>query len=171
MAMASGVVTNISSKGLKSKSTGKPFTVWRFEVDGEWYSFGFNKPAFIVGDTIEFEYVENKYGREVPKGSRVAQVEPGITSAFAPASTSTPATKPVSKGFPVKEFPLPLLHPDRCIVRQNMLRHATDIVNGTASHSENTTGEKAHEVIRIARILEQYATGYDVVEAIEKETE
>lgn len=167
--LMTGTVTNVTQARRNSTSTGKPFTVYSLELDGsKWVQTGFNRPDYKVGDTVEFDVEETKYGLQVPKGQKVLVLTKAATPFVTPPVSSPKVTMtPAPKGG--KEFPLGLLHPDRCIVRQNMLRHATEIVLRNMDATAISDEVVAKQVIEIARILESYASGYEVVEAIEKE--
>lgn len=182
MSSYSGIVQNITANRRVAKKTGKPFTVYSAQVGGEWFQYGFNKPTFVVGDEIEFDYETSSYGKEFKKGAPVLVTVPASTGAAPTPVATTPVAPAPSKrsgggrqyeGVCVeKEFPLPELHPDRVIVRQNMLSHATQIVNAhyvEAATDDVDEKDRAEAVIAVARILEEYATGYDIVKSLETE--
>lgn len=153
----SGEVTNVSRDGK------------RVQVDGSWYSaFASSQMpsgGVSVGDWVNFTYVQKGEYNNI-KGS--------VTKGAAPASRPTTGAAPSTerkftdaKGFVIKEFPVPPLHPDRSIIRQNSLSHAVDVVSYTETRS--TAEEFAEKVIEIARMFEAYSTGDLDAEVAEEE--
>lgn len=63
-----GTVQKIS---VKTENKGKVFKtpLYGIQVDGAWYNCGFDKPAANEGDVVSFEYQEDKWGKQVTKGS------------------------------------------------------------------------------------------------------
>ena len=160
----SGEVTNVSRDGK------------RVQVEGSWYS-AFSSSQMpsggvSAGDWVNFTYVQKGEYNNI-KGS--------VTKGTAPASRPTTGAAPSTerkftdaKGFVIKEFPVPPLHPDRSIIRQNSLAHASDVINafkydmhGAPRHE--TPEEYAKEVIEIARMFEAYSTGDLDAEVAEEE--
>lgn len=125
----------------------------RFKLDdGNWYSaFKSDQIKAGKGDYVEFTYAMNGTFRNV-KGT----VNRATAPADAPVKAFTPSNG--KGGFVAKEFPVPPLHPDRSIIRQNSLSHACEVVNMAGDWS---CGEKdiAERVIEIARMFEAYSTG------------
>lgn len=143
----------------------------RMQVDGSWYSaFSTTQmpPGGVTrGDWVEFTYVEKGEFKNI-KGS--------VTKSAAPASRPTTGAAPSTerkytdaKGFVIKEFPVPPLHPDRSIIRQNSLSHATTLVDKSGDewmeqfYAKNSRypnlEDYAEKVIDIARMFEAYSTG------------
>lgn len=143
----------------------------RFKLDdGSWYSaFASSQlPAGLsAGDYVTFAYVEKGEYRNI-KGS--------VTKATPPASTPTSAAGMAAAGsasdhpyldgknYVKKMFPVPPLHPDRSIIRQNSLTHAVRIMEEyqfdvLGESRWSTAEEAASAAVDIARIFEAYSTG------------
>jgi hypothetical protein len=127
-----------------------------------------------VGDTVDLEY---------DGASRYKDII-SVTKRGGAAPAATPAVKPtVATAGPygaAKAFPVPALHPDRAIIRQNALAHAARVVISTLPRDEVRTDEEvADRVIAMARRFEAYSTGdldmaaaeRDVREALVKNAE
>lgn len=127
----------------------------RFKLDdGNWYSaFKSDQIKAGKGDYVEFTYAMNGTFRNV-KGS----VNKATAPADAPTKPYGATASERGAKFVAKEFPVPPLHPDRSIIRQNSLSHACEVVNMAGDWS---CGEKdiAERVIEIARMFEAYSTG------------
>lgn len=133
--------------------------------DGEWYS-AFSETTLSEvnrGDLVEFEYVTKGDWKNI-KGNVT------VLSASPKAGGGGPAPKAY------RPFPVPKDHGDRAIIRQNVLGHATNIVNGYCSQGPGGDEDFSLEyrlqaVIQVARDLEKYATGELDAEALAKLTE
>jgi len=79
----------------------------------------------------------------------------------APPVTAT--TAPARSGFTpaAKVFPIPPLHGDRAIVRQNSVTNATKLVSDVLSKSKGDVdiNDAAQLIIKIAREFEAYSCG------------
>lgn len=143
------IVENITTKEVNTKFGPKP--VYSVYANGERYGYGWKKPAFKAGDEIDFQYTEGKYGKDIDLNSvKMLKKGDGMTPA-APSAPARPA-------FAQKVFPIPMLHGDRAIVRQNSVTNATKLVvetNGTEKSAE----ELAEKIINIARMFEAYSCG------------
>jgi hypothetical protein len=166
--MITGTVESQSKKEVKTKFGMKP--TWSLKIDGEWYACGFTDPRVSAGDVIAFSFTEGKYGKEIDKGSIM---KTGAAPTPAPTYTPTLAAAPKSAA-PVsnRPFPIPPLHGDRAIIRQNALNHATKLVvdAGLAVGAGGTVqaDETADLIIHVARRFEAYACGdLDVAKAKE----
>lgn len=125
------------------------FDNFSIKVNNNWYKSKYPIKA-EKGDTVEFDDGGKNYANKL----RV------VTGGGTGTGSGTP-----SKGngtFVSKQFPVPGLHPDRSIIRQNCLRHATELVthgyHDGMLHSDNND-TVARCVIDLARRLEAYATG------------
>ncbi len=118
---------------------------------------------YKIGESYDVT-TESKYGSE-----RIVAVSAvgGASIPVAPFG-SVPiggATKPVRTYG--KEFPVPTLHGDRSIIRQNSLRHATELWTSIQPilPSDNKVPSKialakaAEAVIELARTFEEYSAG------------
>lgn len=178
-----GTITGFDSETI-TKPGKKPFTVHKVSVDGVWYECGYKKPSGVgLGSLVQFE-AEKKFGKmaavteimPAPNGTPPSQ--PAAPAASRPAGggysrgDSTPPQRDEagvlrsSRGDAVKEFPVPVMHPDRSIVRQNALAHATNLVIAFRAGSEKVFLDSQEDwdaitdrVIAVAYDLERYATG------------
>jgi len=169
MTMQTGIVEAVSTKDVTTKFGTKP--TYSIKVNGGWVKCGFKNHNANVGDEVEFDGNTGTYGVETKavivlrKGSGVA---PAVTS-------STPAAAPQVKtfgGYKDKVFPIPALHGDRAIVRQNALARATDIyIAARGGKPFELEAENLDFVIRLARKFEAYTAGdIDMMEAIEEDS-
>ncbi len=159
------IVENITQKEVNTKFGPKP--AFSIMANGERYNYGFKKPTFKIGDTVDFQFTENTYGKNVDLNS-VKLLAKG-EGAPAPTAPVVGASKP-SYGPPAKVFPIPLLHGDRAIVRQNSITNAVKVVCDTHGGSA-TPQELAEKAIEIARMFEAYSCGDLDMAAAEQMTE
>ena len=151
------IVENITSKEVTTKFGPKPaFTIM---ANGERFGYGFKKPAFKIGDEIDFQFTENTYGKNVDLAS-VQLIAKGTGSPTPPPATATTAPAK-AYGAPAKVFPIPALHGDRAIVRQNSITNATKAVCDYFDSNDgiNTVDEYADLIIQVARKFEAYSCG------------
>lgn len=163
------IVENITQKEVNTKFGPKP--AFSITANGERYSYGFKKPTFKIGDTIDFQYSENTYGKNVDLTSvrllSKGEGAPAITGAAVAPS------KP-SYGPAAKVFPIPPLHGDRAIVRQNSITNAVKAVHDYLNGEDVTPGsidEYSNLVIEVARKFEAYSCGDLDLAAAEQMTE
>jgi hypothetical protein len=170
------IVTAINTKVVNTKFGAKD----TFNItcdDGVNYSMGFSKPKFKVGDTINFVSEADKYGQKIDP----ATVQ--VITAGTGASVPTPAAggmRSGGSGYSPRPFPIPPLHGDRSIVRQNALTNARELVTSIIgpdpdSHAEWAARQVqfevlAAEVIRVARMFEDYTAG-DIEARVAQEKE
>jgi hypothetical protein len=151
------IIENITTKEVTTKFGPKP--AYTIVAGGERFSYGFKKPAFAIGDEVDFQYTENTYGKNVDMTS-VQMIKKGTGAPTPSTSSASPAKAPYSP--PAKVFPIPLLHGDRAIVRQNSITNATKAVNdycGADSTFPDSLIEYADLIIDIARKFEAYSCG------------
>lgn len=152
-------VENITSKEVMTKFGKKP--AYSIRANGEWFNYGFKKPPFAIGDEVDFQFTENSYGKNVDLAS-LRTISKG-SGAPAPVSAPTSPSKP-SYGPVAKVFPIPPLHGDRAIVRQNSITNATKaVVDITAMFADKKNpvlfDELAETIISMARKFEAYSCG------------
>jgi hypothetical protein len=152
------MIEEISSKDVVTKFGPKP--AYRIKANGTWFSYGFKKPTFKVGDNVAFNASEGKYGPEVD----VATVRLLGSGAAAPApSGEAPAAAPArTYGAPAKVFPVPKTHGDRSIIRQNALTNAREsIVALAVAGKEKFDSDEvlAAKIISLAKQFESYTSG------------
>jgi len=168
MTMMSGVVEAVSTKDVTTKFGVKP--TYSFKVNGTWIKCGFKNPSVDVGYTVDFDGVTGTYGIETKAVNILSRA---IAAPVVTASTAVPTTaapKSYGGGYKDKVFPIPALHGDRAIVRQNALARATDLYiaarGGKPFELETSTLDL---VIKLARKFEAYTAGdLDMAEAMEE---
>lgn len=149
-------VENITTKDVITKRG--PTQVYSIYADGERYNYGFKKPTFKIGDTIDFQFTENTYGKNVDMESvRLLAKGEG-------APVPTPSPTPSSGGKapyspPTRPFPIPALHGDRAIVRQNSLTNAVNLLREDKEAVKMVAVDRANLVLDIARMFEAYSCG------------
>lgn len=155
-----GTVENMSTNRINSSKTGKSFTVHLAQIktsSGEKLDieFGFNRPSLDVGRFYKFT-CEKKFGKLA------------CSSFEASTAAAAPSASPARSGSTGKVFPVPADHPDRSIVRQNALAHATKVVVETSLKDAVTPSEDIVDlIIKTAYRFEAYATGDIEAVAIE----
>jgi predicted ferric reductase len=163
--MITGIVEAVSTKDVNTKFGLKP--TFSIKVNGNWVKCGFKNPNASVGDEVEFDGNTGTYGMETKavavlrKGAGV-----GAVPSSAPVATSAPA--PMKPAYVAKVFPIPALHGDRSIIRQNALARATDIVIAAAGGKAFGVDydETSKQIIKLARKFEAYTAGdLDMAEA------
>ena len=167
MSAMNGVVEQLATKDVTTKFGVKP--TYSIKVSGNWVKHGFKKPACNVGDTIEFDGEEGKYGVEAKNIVVTAKGAPGAVPVA--SVTSIKSTSTSGGSYSAKVFPIPALHGDRSIVRQNALARATDLYigarGGKAFDLDLVTSDL---IIKMARQFEAYTAGDLDLEAAKKET-
>lgn len=173
-----GVIEGVYKKDVKTRFGTKQ--THSFKMDGAFFSCGFNDPRLAVGEEIAFEFTEGTYGKEVTKGTIVrtgaAPVAVPAPAAAAPRFDAPKSAVPSSN----RVFPIPPLHGDRAIIRQNALNHASRLVatglNPAAWEEVTKAGATVEQqvetiaslTISLARKFEAYACGdLDVARAKE----
>lgn len=151
------IIENITTKDVNTKFGPKP--AYTIIANGERFSYGFKKPTFAVGDTVDFQFTESTYGKQVDATS-VRMISKGDGKAMvAAASVSSAPTKTYTP--PSKVFPIPPLHGDRAIVRQNSITNATKLVSDmqAKSKSEIDVMVLANTIVEVAKVFEAYSCG------------
>lgn len=150
--MSTITVKRITSKEVKTRYGDKPAYSVQAE-DGTWYKHGFKKPPFKEGDTVDVDVKETSYGPEITSSKVVSG---GTGSAPATRTTGTG----VGGGYGGKVFPVPALHGDRSIIRQNSLTNAREAwVASKGGKPFDVDEAAAHTIINIARVFESYSCG------------
>jgi len=162
------IVENITQKEVNTKFGPKP--AFSITANGERYSYGFKKPTFKIGDTIDFQFTENTYGKNVDLTSvRLLSKGEG-----APAVTATSVAPSKPSYGAAKVFPIPPLHGDRAIVRQNSITNAVKAFDNYLRGEDvvpKSIDEYAEEIIAVARKFEAYSCGDLDLAAAEQMTE
>jgi hypothetical protein len=149
------IIENITTKEVTTKFGPKP--AYTIHANGERFSYGFKKPTFAIGDEIDFQYTENTYGKNVDMTS-VQMLKKGAGTP--PPVTATSSKAPYSP--PSKVFPIPPLHGDRAIVRQNSITNATKAVSdfcGADGGYPESVNDYVAIIIEVARKFEAYSCG------------
>jgi hypothetical protein len=155
MGMMTGIVEQISSKEVNTKWGAKP--TYSFKVNGAWVSHGFKNHMANVGDEVEFDGETTTYGIQTKAVRVIARGAGAPPSAAVPSSTPT---RSASYGGS-RVFPIPALHGDRSIVRQNALARATELYVGARGGKpfDLEVTEVSTVVIALARKFEAYTAG------------
>lgn len=162
MATMNGVVEELSQKDVTTRFGVKP--TYSMKVNGTWIKCAFKKPPCNVGDTVTFEGNSGTYGME---GKDIIVTARG-TGVPAPIPTAAPtAVKSSYSAAGSRVFPIPPLHGDRSIVRQNALARATEIYVACRGGKPFELDEGSTKiVIALARQFEAYTAGdLDMAEA------
>jgi len=151
-------ITEVQKKHLK----GKPLYVAIYEdasgakVDVE-IGLRIEPPElYKIGEMYNVE-TESKFGSH-----RVVSVAPvgGLTLVAGGVLVPTHTPKARTTGSYGKEFPVPTLHGDRSIIRQNSLAHATRLWVALLPGLEKPTPRKlAKNIIETASMFEEYSAG------------
>lgn len=162
------IIEKITSKEVTTRFGKKP--AYSVFASGEWFSYGFKEPMFAIGDEVDFQFTENSYGKNIDLKSLRTIAKGG--GAAPPVSAPTSPSKP-SYGPPAKVFPIPPLHGDRAIVRQNSITNATkavvDVTNMFADKKSSVNfDDLADKIINMARKFEAYSCGDLDVERAEE---
>jgi hypothetical protein len=175
--MMTGTVEAIQTKDVTTKFGVKP--TWSIRVAGKWIKCGFKNPNVEAGYTVDFDAIQGTYGLETKAVNIVARggVAPApAATAPMPVATSAAAIAPSAPAktyTPYKEkvFPIPPLHGDRAIIRQNALARATDIyIAARGGKPFELEGATLDLVISFARKFEAYTAGdLDLAEAMAEE--
>jgi hypothetical protein len=153
-------VEEVSTKEVNTKFGPKP--TFSFKAGGQWYKTGFTRPAVKVGDTVDIEYTEGKYGKDVNAKGGIVVTGAGAAPVPAPrAAAPSGGGGYGSKGV----FPIPALDGQRSIVRQNALTNAREALTAMLVASKRTalTEEELKvfvmAVIDVAKRFEAYTAG------------
>lgn len=90
-----GTVEKITNRQVNTRNG--PAESWSLNIDGDWYSNGFNKPPVQEGQQVEFTFSQNGQYKNIDKGSLKASTNaPAQPTTSAP---STPNTRDISIGY------------------------------------------------------------------------
>jgi len=169
MSMMTGIVEALTTKDVNTKFGTKP--TYSMKVNGTWIKCGFKDPKVEVGYEVEFDGVSGTYGVET-KAVNVLSKGSGTPT---PAATGTSVAAPKASygGYKDKVFPIPALHGDRAIIRQNALARATDLYIAARGGKPFELEEGNLDfVVRLARKFEAYTAGdLDLAEAMAENNE
>ena len=169
MAMMTGIVESISTKAVTTKFGTKP--TYSMKVSGNWIKCGFKDPDVQAGYEVEFDATTGTYGVETKAVIILKKSAPVVPSPT--ATTAAPMPKASYGGYKEKVFPIPALHGDRAIVRQNALARATDIyIAARGGKPFDLEASTLDLVIQFARKFEAYTAGdLDMAEALQENVE
>lgn len=173
-----GTIQKFGSERKTSKA-GKPFSVYTVDVDGTTYELKGFKPlnGFSPGDTISF-MTEVAYGKNqmdpatVQRASGASSGTAGVSSASTGSASSNAGVRN-GGGYAPRPFPIPKLHGDRAIVRQNSLTNAVNLyksfleIPGSGA-SAMSIDNMVDNIIDVAYKFEAYSTGDREAEELEK---
>jgi hypothetical protein len=164
MTMMTGIVEAISTKDVNTKFGNKP--TYSLKVNGTWVKCGFKNPNAGAGDEVEFDGNTGTYGLET-KTVNVLRKGAGTPPPAATSNTTAVVPRTTGSSYAAKVFPIPPLHGDRAIVRQNALARATDIyIAARGGKPFELEGSNLDFVISLARKFEAYTAGdLDLAEA------
>jgi len=164
MSMMTGTVESVSTKDVNTKFGTKP--TYSMKVNGTWVKCGFKDPKVEVGYEVEFDGVSGTYGVETKAVNVLSKGSGTPPPATGGASVGSP--KASYGGYKEKVFPIPALHGDRAIIRQNALARATDLYIAARGGKPFDLEEGNLDfVVRLARKFEAYTAGdLDMAEAI-----
>jgi hypothetical protein len=148
------IIENITTKEVITKYGPKP--AYSVYANGERFNYGWKKPTFGINDEVDFQYTDSTYGKTVDLTS-VRLINKGTPPATASSTTAAPA-RSGGGGYAAKVFPIPPLHGDRAIVRQNSVTNASKIVADFKGKYESIEAY-TEAVISTARMLEAYSCG------------
>jgi hypothetical protein len=166
MTMMTGIVEQVSTKDVNTKFGLKP--TFSMKVNGTWVKCGFKSHNANPGDEVEFDGNTGTYGMETKAVNIIRKgAAPVAATATVTSSTTAAPAKSFGGGFKEKVFPIPALHGDRAIVRQNALARATDIFIAARGGKPFELDESTFTlVIGFARKFEAYTAGdLDMAEA------
>jgi len=150
--MEKGIVEKIATKKVTTKFGLKD--TFSLKIGGEWYSAGFKRPPVGEGDNVSFDYDETTYGKQIKS---ISATIAKLGAAPAPAAAAP------SRGGYDRSFPVALLSPERAIIRQNALAHATRLYAqgsaGVLAFLDEDCDLHTGRIIKMAREFEAYACG------------
>ena len=117
MTMQTGIVEAVSTKDVNTKFGTKP--TYSMKVAGTWIKCGFKDPGVRTGYEVEFDGVTGTYGVETKSVNILRKADAAPTPSGATTAPAVAAPKAAYSGYKEKVFPIPALHGDRAIVRQN----------------------------------------------------
>ena len=171
MTMTTGIVEAVSTKDVTTKFGTKP--TYSIKINGGWVKCGFKNHNANVGDEVEFDGNTGTYGVETKAVTILRRGAGAAVTSSTPttAAIAAPQVKSFSGGYKDKVFPIPALHGDRAIVRQNALARATDLyVAARGGKPFELEAENLDFVIKLARKFEAYTAGdIDMMEAIQED--
>lgn len=149
-----GIVEQVSNKDVTTKWGVKK--AYSLKVSGSWLNVGFKDPRANVGDEITCDAETTPYGLQT---KAVAVLSTGGSGGMIPSTSLAPKPAGGSYGGS-KVFPIPPLHGDRSIVRQNALARATDLyIAARGSKPFEVDDDVTAIIIHFARKFEGYTTG------------
>jgi len=169
MTMQTGIVEAVSTKDVTTKFGTKP--TYSIKINGGWVKCGFKNHNANAGDEVEFDGNTGAYGLETKAVTVLRRgATTAVTSSAPPTASAAPQVKTFG-GYKDKVFPIPALHGDRAIVRQNALARATDIyIAARGGKPFELEAENLDFVIKLARKFEAYTAGdIDMMEAIQED--
>lgn len=169
-----GRIDALNTKEVKTKWGMK--SVYEIQVGGMVYKTNFKKPAFNVGDVVQFEFNSGKYGNEVVDGTMQASKASVPQSLTAQPQGVQLVQAPAARSYQERTFPVGALSPERAIIRQNALTNARELFTSILSMDEKGSflgktevNDFAGKIISLARKFEAYSAGDLDVEEVKAE--
>lgn len=148
MATKTGTIESIARTGKSIK------------VDGAWYG-AFAKTQLGsagVGDNVTFTYTSVEKDGTTYNNIKGNVTVDGAPKSAAPAPAAAGGYTPRPAGG-VREFPVGPTSPERVIIRQNALSHATRMVMEGKFYNEDSAEHTSQLIVDMAREFEAYVTG------------
>ena len=147
-----GIVEQTGSKDATTKFGVKK--IYSVKIGGNWVSAGFKDPKVASGDEVKCEAETTTYGLQ----TKVIEILNRGVGMPLPVAAAKPT---VSKQWQEKVFPVPALHGDRSIIRQNSLHRAAYlyIASRAGTKGFETGDEIVDVIIHLARRFEAYSAG------------
>lgn len=144
MAETSGTISKIYGNKVNTPYGEK--TAYAYVIEGQRYSGGFKRWSGNEGDEVTIDYEVNAKGYN------------DIKKMFVTGKGSVETTKGEVKVMNKREFPVPPLAPERTINRQNALTAAAKLF-GEHGIDNADLESLAEDIIKVARMFENYTTG------------
>ena len=155
MSAMNGTVEELGQKDVTTKFGVKP--TYSMKVNGTWIKCAFKKPPCNVGDEVSFDGESGTYGIE---GKNILVTKRGTGGPAPSTSTPVPSNKGGYTPANSRVFPIPPLHGDRSIVRQNALARATELyIAARGGKAFDVDKDATAVVIGLARQFESYTAG------------
>lgn len=165
MTIIEGYLTEVDSKTGQNRS-GRPYTVYRGEIAGTWYSFGFEKPPVSRGDYVRAEIGQVKGYDQVVRSERLtapSTAQPALASmqqglaAAAENSPSSPGGTHYSRSRDPKQTSIHYQNSRNCALDLIALLISQDALPISATKSPAGKAKRYEEIMALVdKITVQY---------------